>query len=138
MVDAARKEAVHMPPGKTEDAELGKIRSDFLRQETANARAEPHTVVVELNLPHPKVEFSRSSMGIGSAKQRIARGVDDSPEETKRHVAMAQKSIEKIIGHKADAFFPSSSAFVVTATGEQLRELANLDLVSAIWPNERG
>jgi hypothetical protein len=124
-----------MPSGKENEAELGKIRSDFLRRETVEAHSKPHTVIVELSLPHAKAELSPAP-GIGFDKRRVVTGVKDGAEETKRHVSKARKSIEKILGHKTEAFFPSSSAFVVSATGEQLRELVNLDLVSAIWPND--
>ncbi|HKS60765.1 MAG TPA: hypothetical protein VJT13_03645 [Xanthobacteraceae bacterium] len=124
-----------MPVGKGKEVELEKIQSDFLRRETAEAHSEPHTVIVELSLPHPKVQVSRAPDG-GLAKRAFLADMGGNPEETKRYVSQVRKSLEKIIGHKTDAFFPSSSAFVVSATGEQLRAIANLDHVSAIWPND--
>jgi len=123
-----------MSLGKAEN--VGKIRSEFLRREAAEAPSEPHVVIVELNLPSPKASAPPPPMNVGSAKRRIVAAVEVGSGDTKKKVSDARKMIEKIIGHKTDAFFPSSSAFVVSATGEQLRSLANLDLVSAIWPND--
>lgn len=116
--------------------DLAKIRSAFLRHETSTPRSKPHTVVVELSLPHPEVKVSAPPKGSGPAARRVVASSGPPTDETRRQVTKARKLIEKIIGQKTEAFFPSSSAFVVSATGDQIRKLANLDLVSAIWPND--
>jgi hypothetical protein len=115
---------------------LEKIRSEQLRREAVNTRSESHVVVVEVSLPRPKVEVIRSNEPGSGARLRVAQDASDSAEAENR-VARARKAIEKITGRPPEQFFPSSSAFVVTATGMQLQQLVKLPDVAAIWPNTR-
>jgi hypothetical protein len=116
---------------------LRKIRSENLRQQALETRSEPHVVIVELDLPHPVLKLlpgRDDRRGIGARweiqSDSTAAGVAD------QQVAEMRKAIKKITGKAPEQFFPSSGAFVVTATGKQLQELACLPSVSAIWPND--
>ena len=116
---------------------LDKIRSEQLRREAATTPSESHVVVVELNLPRPKIEVIGPNQVPGSeARFRVAPDASDSAEAESR-VSRTRKAIEKIIGKPPEQFFPSSGAFVVRATGKQLQELVKLPDVVAIWPNTR-
>jgi hypothetical protein len=119
---------------------LDKIRSEQLRREAATTPSESHVVVVELNLPRPKIEkievIGRNQVPGREARFRVAPDASDSAEAESR-VSKAREAIEKIIGKPPEQFFPSSGAFVVTATGKQLQELVKLPDVAAIWPNTR-
>jgi hypothetical protein len=116
---------------------LDKIRSEELRREAVKTRPESHVVVVELNLPRPKVEVIRSNQEPGSgARFSVAPNASDSAEAESR-ISRTRKAIEEIIGRPPEQFFPSSGAFVVTATGKQLQQLVKLPDVAAIWPNTR-
>lgn len=126
-----------MPASKAIDAALEKIRSEYLRREATQTHAKPHVVILEVDLPQPKIKVSRAASGIDAKRLRVVSA--DSPDSSKieERVAETRRSIEKILGKPPDQFFSSSGAFVVTATGEQLRKLARLPSVSAIWPNDR-
>ncbi len=126
-----------MPATKGPAAALDKIRSEQLRQEAVKTQSEPHVVVVELNLPQPKVQIAPSSRepGIGTGFSISADPSDSSVSESR--VAKTRHAIERIIGRPPERFFPSSGSFVVTATGKQLQQLVTLPYVAAIWPNTR-
>jgi hypothetical protein len=116
---------------------MKKIRSDNLRQEAIETRSEPHVVIVEINIPHPKIVPLPSDADRGGVGTRFK--IESAPSATNdadRRVAETRKAIQKITGNAPERFFSSSGAFVVTATGNQLRQLACLPSVSAIWPNE--
>jgi hypothetical protein len=115
---------------------LEKIRSEDLRQAAAETKSKPHVVIVEVAIPRPQVDvLSPGGQGeTGAARFRISSKVTKSDEV--RPLAETRRAIEKILGRPAERFFSSSGAFVVTATGEQIRHLADLPQVRAIWPNE--
>jgi hypothetical protein len=126
-----------MPATKDPAAALDKIRSDELRREAVTTRSQPHVVVVELNLPQPKVEVMPSSRepGRGTGFSISTEPSDSTVSESR--VAKTRHAIEQIIGRPPERFFPSSGSFVVTATGKQLQQLVELPYVAAIWPNTR-
>jgi len=125
-----------MAATKDQAAGLDKIRSDELRHEAETTRSQPHVVVVELDLPQPKVQVMSSSREPGRGTGfRISEPSDAKASDNR--VAKTRHAIEQIIGKPPEQFFPSSGSFVVTATGKQLQQLVELPYVAAIWPNTR-
>ncbi|WP_375461354.1 hypothetical protein [uncultured Enterovirga sp.] len=120
--------------------ELGKIRSEQLRDEAASGTmAGPHTVILEIDVPGPSLEVlsPRLGMGFGTPAFRIGPAADDKPADAERVVHRVGGEIERIIGRTPETFLASSGTFVVDATGPQLRELAKIPAITAIWPNTR-
>ena len=115
--------------------ELKKIRSEALRREAIETDSTPRVVVVEVNLPRPRVERRSQDAAHLGIRWQIQEGSADTAE-TDRQIADMRKAIKRITGKPPERFFSSSGAFVVTANGKQLQELAKLPAVSAIWPND--
>jgi hypothetical protein len=107
---------------------LNKLRSDDLRQRVLSADPESQTVIVEVNIPLPALQVAKSRLGersrIGLAPKE--GGGDD--------VKSIKRKMKKIFG-AVPRFLPSSRSFIVDATGDQLRKVAELPEVLAVWPN---
>ena len=119
---------------------LEKIRSDDLRHEAVAESSEPRSVIVELNLPMPKLEMaSRRTAGLRSkAHIRFAAPTPEDAAEAGREeskIATSEKAIATITGHPPETYLSASGSFVVKANGEQIGRIAHMSTVSAIWPN---
>jgi hypothetical protein len=113
---------------------LEKIRSQELRREAREAGITPHTVVIEIDLPQPQVDLDLERTTFGAPRFRLTESEAD-PAEVERQISKARRLIERIIGRPTTNFLPSSGSFIVKASGEQLRKIARLSSVLAIWPN---
>jgi hypothetical protein len=121
-----------MPASDAPDP-LEKLRSDGLKRAVLDVSSNPQTVIVELALPLPRVVVSPR----GSNVMRRPAAVESvSAHELETRVSEALRAIAQV-GVEAGPFIPSAHALVVDATGRQLRSLAELPAVRAIWPNER-
>ncbi len=127
-----------MPMPDMPAAALEKIQSQDLKRDAAQAGSQPHTVIVELDIPMGKIEAAipKSRTYPGPPKLSIAPP-PTSPDEIERRVSETATAIEKITGKAPETFFSTSGSFVVVANGEQLRSIATLSWVAAIWPNTR-
>jgi hypothetical protein len=114
---------------------LEKIRSEGLRQAAAETKSKSHVVIVEVAVPGAKMDVLPPDRRSGSSAARF-RFPSKTVKSDVDRVAETRRAIEKILGRPPERFFSSSGAFVVTATGEQIRHLADLPQVRAIWPNE--
>ena len=119
-------------------AVLTKIRSEDLRAAVAAGEPERASVIVEIDVPHPTVETVSPQTPDGGrrAKFRLTSPEPD-PAETERRIAETLREVESILGRAPESYFSTSGSFVVEATGEQLRRIATLPFVTAIWPNSR-
>ena len=112
---------------------LDKIRSTELREEVLAADDVLRTVLVEIDVARPRMErTSRPSLTPGRASLRIVAG--NAGEAQERQVRQA---IEAALGRATERYLASAHAFVVKATGRELRAVAELPAVLAIWPNTR-
>jgi hypothetical protein len=112
---------------------LNKIKSDELRQDARQSHTVPHTVIVEVDLPLPRLEISgRPSLTDGRKSVRI--GSSSEPAADAR-LGETRQALERILGRKPERYLPSSRSFIVEATGEELMRLAEVPSVVAIWPN---
>lgn len=110
---------------------LDKIRSDLLREDALHEENSAHTVLVEVGVPLPTVQRAKSSsITIGRPRLRVS-----SPQDDAAGIEAAKRAVEQALGHKAERYLPSSRTFVVEATGRELRRIAELPSVVAIWPN---
>ena len=114
---------------------LTKIRSEPLRAEARTAGRDPHVVLVELDLPCAQLGVERNGEG-GPLRLRFL-GAAPPRAETDARVAEAARAMARILGHDPGRFIAAAGAFVVEASGDQLRRIASLPLVGAIWPNDR-
>ena len=112
--------------------DLDKIRSDELRSAADAGGAEVHTVIVELNVPLPRISSSKPSPGRPSNPIRFEDGEPNGVDANAIREEIA-KGVRRPVGR----YMATSRAMVVDATGRELREIARLPGVSAIWPNRR-
>lgn len=118
-------------------AVLEKIRSDDLRNEAVAEASEPHTVIVELNLPMPQLEMA-PSIGIAArGKPRFRFGSAESDSDHGYQIAASKADIATITGKSPINYLASAGSFVVTANGAQIGRIACMSSVSAIWPNSQ-
>ncbi len=122
---------------------LDKIRSDDLRDAAVAEAPRPRTVIVELDLPMPKlVAAAPLAPGLRSKPRfRFAAPdpVQDPAAEAGRTIEASKEDIASITGRPPETYLSAAASFVVTATGEQIGRIARMASVSAIWPNaQRG
>jgi hypothetical protein len=125
-------------PMDTPATVIEKIRSEELRTKAMAGDSRPSIVIVELDLPQPKIEAISPSerTSIGRPSFRFSQTADESADITHR-VAQSSSDIERIIGKPPERFLATSGTFIVEANGEQIRNIAKLPTVSAIWPNTK-
>ncbi|MBX9909053.1 MAG: hypothetical protein K2Z25_10100 [Beijerinckiaceae bacterium] len=110
---------------------LDKIKSDDLREDALHSAPSSHTVLVEVGLPLPTIErSSREAVTFGRSGLRVGGGAPSSES-----VDQARHELEQALGHQTQRYLPSSRSFVVEATGRELRRIAEVPAVVAIWPN---
>jgi len=119
---------------------LEKIRSDDLRSEAMAENSEPRSVIVELDLPMPKLEMAeRQTVGLRSKAQfRFAAPSPGEAGETGQDaskISASKEGIATITGRSPETYLATSGSFVVKATGEQIGRIARMATVLAIWPN---
>lgn len=118
-------------------AVLEKIRSTDLRNEAVSEAEQPHTVIVELDLPMPKLEsIGPKPIGFGS-RPRLRFAPSEPASDLGSRIEASKEDIATITGRRPEAFLSTSGSFVVNATGEQIGRIAKMPSVSAIWPNTR-
>ncbi|MBP1805211.1 hypothetical protein [Rubellimicrobium aerolatum] len=120
---------------------LDKIRSEALRRDAAAADPAIHVVLVEIALPPARLEVARPSAP-GRPALRVApeAGFGTGPETGGLPAAdlhPIREAVEAALGHAAERYLRSARAFVVRASGPELRRLAEVPAVRAIWPNAR-
>ncbi len=121
-------------------AVLEKIRSDELRDAAVAEAPRPRTVIVELDLPMPKLEAAAPLRPDLRGKPRFRFAAPDaSAAEAGRKIEASKEDIASITGRLPETYLSAAGSFVVTANGEQIGRIARMSSVSAIWPNaQRG
>ena len=122
-----------MPPSILDP--LTKIRSEPLRDQARAESVELQVVLVELDLPCPQLGTERG--GPGQALRLRFLGSAPSAGELEARIAEARRELAGILGQQPERYIDAASAFVVQARGDQLRRIACLPIVGAIWPNDR-
>lgn len=112
---------------------LAKLRSG-LEADVLRGRRDAQTVIVELDLPLPRIALAakRSGLTVGYRPLRI-----EAAEGRPEIVDAVRRDLARVLGSATAQYLSSSNAFIVDATGPQLREIAHIDGVKAIWPNTR-
>lgn len=111
---------------------LQKIRSHDLREEARTASLHSETVIVELEVPATQIAFAElPHFGAGRMRPMIVSPTS-SGDETVRAV---RDALENVLGRSPGRYLASSHAFILDMTGEQLRQVAQIPEVRAIWPN---
>jgi hypothetical protein len=113
---------------------LDKIRSSELRRDALSGDGAVHTVLIEIEVPSPPqvMGSDRPSLTPGRPSWRIVGGA-----ESESQVRATREAIEHALGRAAERYLPSAHAFVVKATGRELRKITDIPCVLAIWPNTR-
>lgn len=113
---------------------LAKIHPSPFREAVAQGRAGNLAVLVETEGEAPSIEFDADAPAAGFGSSRPFR---IGPAPTPKAATDVRAAIERIVGTKVDIPYGSSSTFVFDATFDQVREIAALDGVKEIWPNDR-
>lgn len=98
--------------------------------------APPVSVLVEVDVPAARVGFREDP---GSGRRVPAEVLAPTPEEqdeTDATTAEAGRFLEEVLGG-TPVWLEAANAFVASATGSQLEEIARSRLVKAIHPNRR-
>lgn len=109
---------------------MDKFRSENLREDALRSASLPQTVLVEVGVPLPQVGLATRS-GITQSRPVFRVTGGSRPGD----VDNVRRQLEEALGHKTERYLPSSRAFVVEATGQQLLQIAEVPSVVAIWPN---
>jgi hypothetical protein len=118
---------------------LEKIQSNDLRAAVAREAEAPRTVIVELDLPMPKLRTVAPGNRHGTGRACFSFAPAETGPEIGARIADSSRHIAEIIGRPPETFLESSASFVVEATGSQIGQIAEMPAVSAIWPNtQRG
>lgn len=111
---------------------LAKIKSEELREAAQAADRVPHIVIVEIDLPHPTMALSERPSLSGRPVMKL-----NEPHEQPATLAHVRRAMKDALGHEPGTYLPSSRAFIIEATGDQIGRVAAIPDVLAIWPNTR-
>lgn len=114
----------------------GKIADARLRQMARNG-AGSATVIVELDVPQPRVEIEREPLG-GSSSWRATRVRAPSHSE-QRHIddlTLRARSFLEELAESPPVPLAADGAFAVHVSGKSLQTIARSPLVRRIYPSE--
>jgi hypothetical protein len=113
-----------------------KIPDDALREFALSDSRDTREVIVELDLPEPRVEVA--GVRIGDTTTPISRrAIEPSPENEQlieKVMGDAAGSVEEIVGQPPTRL-RYAHALVTVVTPRQLREIAAIKLTRVIRPN---
>jgi hypothetical protein len=111
---------------------LAKIRSDELRRRAESGDPEGCIVIVEIMLSAEEKILARSPKGgsLGRHLIELAEGSEAMPDRT---IEQLVEEVAKITDEPPQRL--TSAALAVKANGEQLRHIASIPSVLAIYPN---
>jgi hypothetical protein len=125
-----------MPATDVPSHVMAKLRAEDLRDEVEQGSSTKQMVIVELALSSGQVEALPIDLYDRTGRVRFkVRSAPPGIVDTEGKIKDVRQAIESIVGRPTDTFFRSSGSLVVEATGEQMRRIAELPSVSAIWPN---
>lgn len=119
-----------------ERALLDKIPDPELRGFALGASSEPQLVLVELDLPRPKLNLgAERSIGGRSRRARSLEGTDEQAKSTRARSA----AVVDALGGMGLSARPlrSSGVVLVEVLPDQLRKVVDLEGVRKIHPNRR-
>ena len=108
----------------------GKVADEELRDLSGSESAG---VIVQLELPRPRVEMERSELGgIGVRPERIEPETENERRNADERIAQAKTFLEQLLG-RPPVWLGAANAFGVEASGDQLRAIARSPLVRRIY-----
>ena len=118
--------------------DLAKLPNEDLRRVAVEGGDDAVDVIVELDLPSQRVEFRKRDHEHSHAflPSRIADELSEQRDLIEDRIARTRKFLTAILGQEP-CFLSTARAFVVRATGEQLRQIASSPLVKAVRPNRQ-
>lgn len=114
------------------DQSFEKIRSEELREQARTASSEAETVIIEVDVP-PHQIGAAAMPHYGS--ERIRPMIFPPTFDHTEIVQAAREALADVIGRSPGRYLASSHAFILDVTGEQLKQVAAIPEVRAIWPN---
>ena len=115
---------------------IEKISDNKLLQLAHTDRDEPECVIIELDLPEPKVEFHETQRGgiKSPAPIRVVPETSEEGEEIERRINEAKHFLDDILETPAK-WLGAAHAFIADAKPSQIREIARFSLTKAIRPS---
>lgn len=111
-----------------------KVPEAALRERIAAGGAERHTVIVEVEAPSPRVALRTDPR---SGRRRFVPQPDDTGDTAAAKAAAVLGALIETLTGERPPYLSAARAFVVEATADQLRALADSPLVRGIAPNRR-
>ena len=113
---------------------LRKIRSEDLRDIARDESSERQTIIVELDLPVPQIIPPSRFRSLAGDRQMFMSA--SKKDDSDAIIDKARRRLTEMLGREPK-FLRSSHSFIVDADGAQIREIAELPSVHAIWPNRQ-
>lgn len=115
-----------------------KISNKELLEVASQDIAKPISILIELDLPkrHAKLAPSRTRNSSQRTLVSIRPLSQEQQSEANIRIEQTKDFLERTLG-VPPRWLPSSRSFVVKVTPRQLQEIATLDAVKAIWPNNQ-
>jgi len=115
---------------------IEKISDNKLLQLAHTDKDEPECVVIELDLPEPRVEFQETRRrGIKSpVPVRVVPETSEQRVEIERRINEAKHFLYDIL-ETPPKWLGAAHAFIADATPSQIREIARFSLTKAIRPS---
>lgn len=120
------------------DLLIERIPDASLRALVAGSSADPVSVIIELAVPDSQVEYAttkRYAPG-GVAPARIAPMSKEERAQLARTTSHAKKLLDRVLA-EPPVYLPSARAFVATAAGQEIGEIARLPFTKRIVLNRR-
>jgi hypothetical protein len=116
------------------DSWESKLADEELRRLSAKRGPGTLSVIVQLELPRPRVEMGRSERGgVGALRPRRVETESESEQRSLEDlIARARAFLEQLLG-KSPVWLGAARAFGVEASGDQLRAIARSPLVRRIY-----
>lgn len=116
------------------DSWESKLADEELRRLTDRGGAGTLSVIVQLELPRPRVEIERLERGgVGAFRPRVVETESESGQSSlEDSIAQARAFLEQLLD-KSPVWLSAASAFGVEASGDQLETIARSPLVRRVY-----
>ncbi|WP_027482164.1 hypothetical protein [Deinococcus pimensis] len=116
------------------EAELRKLKHETLRRFVRDAPGGEVSVIVELDVPAPKVVM-RPPAGAADGRLRPRVVAADVDAEVVRRQVEEPRAFLEARSTERPRFLEAAASFVVTVTVAQLAEVARFPHIKAVFPN---
>jgi hypothetical protein len=124
-------------PMRTHSIPAGIVPDEALRRFASSESDELVSVLIELDLPEPKVSLETRSMPLSGPRWRptaVAAETQEEKEEAVRRKAEADRHLGTVLG-KTPHWLPYAHAYAAEISPQQLRQVVETPYVLRVSPN---